>query len=399
MQSAYGVSKEDRTEIAVKKAYEQCLTRLENPSDICAGFIFWGSNHDAAVVSSTVHSLLPQIPVIGCSTDGEISGDGLSVDSICCMLLSSPRISAKATVVDSLTNQNSQTCGRSIAEQLKSEKSRILFLLPDGLTGNGSQIIRGAQKILGSQFIIAGGTAGDQGRFQQTWQISNGKAYSGALVGLMLESEAPLDIGFGVLSGWRPIGLAKEVTHAEGNIVYKIEDETTLDVYMTFLGEKGTQLPAIGVEYPFGLVDQSGCVDEQGLRMGEEYLLMRAPMSVNHNEGWVQFAAEIPQGSKIKMTMARSNDIIEASREAAKRATQNMQGKPEAVFFFSCMARKLVLGRRTNREIEVAQEMIGRDVPLIGFYTYGEIANCGEKKPTCRFHNETATFLCLREKG
>jgi hypothetical protein len=36
-------------------------------------------------------------------------------------------------------------------------------------------------------------------------------------------------------------------------------------------------------------------------------------------------------------------------------------------------------------------------VPLIGFYTYGEIANCGEKNPICRFHNETATFLALRE--
>ena len=74
-----------------------------------------------------------------------------------------------------------------------------------------------------------------------------------------------------------------------------------------------------------------------------------------------------------------------------------MSGPPDVALFFSCMARKVVLGRRTNREIEVAQEVFGRQVPMVGFYTYGEIANCGEKAPSCRFHNETATFLVMRE--
>jgi hypothetical protein len=193
------------------------------------------------------------------------------------------------------------------------------------------------------------------------------------------------------------MGVAKTVTEAVANTVYRIEDETALAVYSTFLGEKASQLPAIGVEYPFALVDESGLVDERGLREGEEYILLRAPMTVDREKGAVSFAAEIPQGAKIKMTRAKSDEIIDGSREAARRAMKSIGGKPDVVFFFSCMARKIVLGRRTNKEIEAAQEVFGTDVPLIGFYTYGEIANCGEKNPMCKFHNETATFLALRE--
>ena len=58
----------------------------------------------------------------------------------------------------------------------------------------------------------------------------------------------------------------------------------------------------------------------------------------------------------------------------------------------------MVLGRRTENEIDVARQVFGQDVPTVGFYTYGEIGNCGDINPMCRFHNETATFLALRER-
>ena len=125
--------------------------------------------------------------------------------------------------------------------------------------------------------------------------------------------------------------------------------------------------------------------------------LLRAPMSVDHSTGAVTFAGEIPEGARIKMTRAKSGDVIEGSKIAAQRAIENLGGEPDVVFFFSCMARKIVLGRRIGREIDTAQQIFGAEVPMTGFYTYGEIANCGDKDPICRFHNETATFLALRE--
>ena len=183
----------------------------------------------------------------------------------------------------------------------------------------------------------------------------------------MLESEKPIEVGYGVMSGWKPMGIAKEVTKAEGNVVHKIEGESALDVYSSYLGDKASQLPAIGVEYPFGLVDESGMVGVT-TKTGEPYILLRAPMAVDRASGAVSFAAEIPQGAKIKMTRAKTDDIISAAREAAARAARMLSGPAEVVMFFSCMARKIVLGRRTNLEITAAQESFGAATPLIGFY-------------------------------
>jgi hypothetical protein len=396
MRAAQAVSKTTSTREATREAANEAAARLGKDEPIVAAQVYFGVDHDAAIVAKAFAEAIPGVPFVGCSTDGEITGAGLSVDSVCVMLLASRNVKARAAVVAPLS-RDSHEAGAEIARRLKQQDDFALFLLPDGLTGNGSAIIRGAQTVVGQKFVIAGGTAGDRGRFAKTWQVCNGEAYTDALVGMMLSSSRPIEVGHGVMSGWRPMGIAKTVTHAEANTVYRIEDETALAVYSTFLGEKASQLPAIGVEYPFALVDESGVVDERGLREGEEYILLRAPMSVDRDKGAVSFAAEIPQGAKIKMTRAKSDEIIDGSREAARRAVKGLSGKPDIVFFFSCMARKVVLGRRTNKEIEAAQEAFGTDVPLIGFYTYGEIANCGEKNPICRFHNETATFLALRE--
>jgi hypothetical protein len=396
MRAAYGVSKQEGAVAATRDALDQALSRLGGNEHVFAAFVFWGVDHDATEIAETLRTKLPDVPTIGCSTDGEITSAGLSVDSVTLMLLASPRMRAKAHVIPNLS-EDSERAGIELAKALHDDEARVLMLLPDGLTGNGSAIIRGAQEILGRQFVIAGGTAGDRGRFVKTFQCADGKAHTDALIGLMLYSPTPLELGYGVMSGWRPIGIAKEVTHAEANTVYEIEGETALDMYSRFLGDKASQLPGIGVEYPFALVDRYGEVDTKGIREGESYFLMRAPMVVDREKGAVTFAAEIPQGSRIKMTRGKSDEVISASREAASRSLEGLGGPPDAVFFFSCMARKVVLGRRTNLEITAAQEVLGENTPMIGFYTYGEIANCGETFPMCRFHNETATFLAIRE--
>lgn len=396
MRAGHGLSRATDARTATREAFAEAFARVGSDEPLIAAHVYFGVDHDASVVAAALAEVAGNIPTIGSSTDGEITGAGLSVDSVCVFLIASRNVKAEALAAESL-GKDSFAASAAVARQLRTPNARVFFVLADGLTGNGSAVIRAAQEVLGTSFVIAGGTSGDRGRFVKTWQICNGVAYTDALVGMMLSSSSPLQVGFGVMSGWRPIGVAKVVTEAVANTVFRIEGETALDVYSSFLGEKASELPAIGVEYPFALVDDSGLVDERGLRDGEEYILLRAPMSVDRATGAVTFAAEIPQGAKVKMTRAKSDEIIEGSREAARRAVANLGGAPDAVFFFSCMARKIVLGRRTNKEIEAAQEVFGSDVPLIGFYTYGEIGNCGTKKPEARFHNETATFLALRE--
>ena len=62
--------------------------------------------------------------------------------------------------------------------------------------------------------------------------------------------------------------------------------------------------------------------------------------------------------------------------------------------FFSCAARKYLLGTRTGEEIGIVESVIGSQVPICGFYGYGEIGPPTTDDPS-QFHNETFISLIM----
>lgn len=369
--------------------------RLQDIDRPIAAILFTSADHPADALALAAEAQLPGVPLIGCTTSGEIGGEG--VGSVGLLVLTSAEVRARAAVASGF-GKSPFDAGLEIARKLHSRQARVLILFPDGLTGDGASLLRGAQEILGTRFVIAGAAAGDRGRFDRTWQICNGRAYSDAVVGLMLESDRPLGASFGVLSGWRALGTSKTVTRAEGNVVHAIDDRRALDLYDLYLGDKAARLPEIGAEYPLALVDDAGRVGERALHPGQDYHLLRTPLQVQRETGAVTFSASIPQGAQVKLARAHTGEVVEAAREAAARARRRLDGRPEAVLFFSSMAIRAVLGRRAGAELEAAREVFGAEVPLAGCYGYGEIANCGEDYPLARFHTGTASFLALRER-
>jgi sigma-B regulation protein RsbU (phosphoserine phosphatase) len=287
--------------------------------------------------------------------------------------------------------------GSEVATSLTADDAKVLLLFPDGLACDGTAIIQGAEEILGEKVVICGAAAGDNARFVQTYQVCDGELLSGAMPAMMLYSEGALEVGTGVMSGWRPIGVPKTVTEAEGNVVHRIGDETALNLYSRFLGEEASQLPAIDSEFPLGLIRDLEETEESSESSDDEYLLLRSPVSVDHEKGSVTFAAEVPEGAKVHLTMARTHDVVKGARAAAEKTRSSLSGAPDAVLFFSSVARQMVLGGHTSLEIEAAQSVFGAEVPMAGFYGYGEIGTSASAAQRCLFHNQTATFLALRE--
>jgi len=237
---------------------------------------------------------------------------------------------------------------------------------------------------LGERVPIAGGTAGDSGKFHRTWQFAGRKLLTDAAVAIGFSGN--FHLGTGVRSGWSPIGLAKKVTRASGNILYELNGEPALQVYERFLGKHAQNLPAVGVEYPLGLVGR--CLDDDH----QDYYLLRATMSVDRQRGSIQFAGEIPQGAVVHFTCGDSNSILAATTDAARLAGVELgDASPVMVFFYSCMARKIVLGQRTQEELDRVRKIFGDAVPVLGFYTYGEYSRISCDHPSL-LHNETATI-------
>ncbi len=321
---------------------------------------------------------------VGCTADGEISSSGFSFESAVLAGIATDQIRFQIASVSNI-GRDGDMAGKKLARGLPSD-SRHVQVLSDGLTGNGSAIARGLTSILGPHVPISGGAAGDARQFKQTWQFIGNRILSDSAVAISMTGN--FHVGTGVKSGWMPVGVPKKVTRARGNVVYEFDGQPALAVYRSYLGPWADKLPSVGVQFPFGIVDES-------LSLGEDPVL-RAAMAIDENEGSVTFAGEVPEGVTMQLASGGLKEsLLEASAEAARRAMIDLgASKPAMIFFYSCMARKILLGSHTGEETLRISSVVGRGVPMTGFYTYGEY--CPSKRDSgCQLHNETATVTVI----
>ena len=323
--------------------------------------------------------------IIGCTTDGEISSDGFRTDSAVLGGIVSDQIDFHLASVKDL-GQDCERAGITLAAKLP-ENVNYIQLFSDGLTGNGCAILRGLESVLDKTIPVCGGTAGDAGRFRRTWQFAGNRVFSNGAVAIGFSGN--FQVGTGASSGWSPIGLAKKVTRSVDNILYELNGEPALNVYERALGKHASKLPAVGVEYPLGLVTERGAEGEK------DYLLLRATMSVNRKEGAISLAGEIPEGSTVHICCGDSASLLEAAKKAGRLALADLEGRrPVMIFIYSCMARRLILGRQVEEEINCIREAVGPDLPVLGFYTYGEYGRIKKGGPN-RLQNETVTVSVI----
>ena len=196
--------------------------------------------------------------LIGCTTAGEISTDGFSVGSAVLGGIATDQISFETVAIQKIS-RDSEQAGRDIAKAFSDSVSYVQ-LFSDGITGNGCAILRGMESVFTKEIPVAGGTSGDAGKFLKTWQFKGDRVFTDSAVAIGFRGDFKL--GTGVWSGWSPIGLPKKVTRSSGNVLYELNGESALKVFERFLGKHARKLPAVGVEYPLGLIgpfeDSSG---------------------------------------------------------------------------------------------------------------------------------------------
>jgi hypothetical protein len=324
--------------------------------------------------------------IIGCTTYGEISGIGFSSGSAVLGGIATDRIDFRIASVEGVS-RDPEAAGRKLAGKLP-DSVQYVQVFSDGLTGDGCAILRGMSSHLGGHIPICGGAAADGDRFRRTWQFCGPELLSDAVVAIGFSGD--FRVGVGVQSGWSPIGIARRVTRSSGHVLYELDGRPALEVYERFFGKHAARLPMVGIEYPLGLLDRSDPLEDP-----DYSIILRASVSVNPQEGSVSFSGEIPEGSMVRLTCGDPKSTLEAVERAAGMALLDLGDcEPALVFFFSCMARRIVLGRRTHEEAERVRQQIGVDVPLLGFYTYGEFCPAKRGGPSL-LHNETATISIL----
>jgi hypothetical protein len=104
------------------------------------------------------------------------------------------------------------------------------------------------------------------------------------------------------------------------------------------------------------------------------------------------FAGDVPQGWSARLMWTSHERLTEGATEAAQACNRQ---PPQLAVAVSCVGRRLVMGTRAEEEVEAVLEVLGRNAPLIGFYSYGEIA---PKEGVCSLHNQTMTITTISEQ-
>lgn len=335
---------------------------------------------------------------IGCSTAGEITNEGPSEKSVIVMAIKSDQI----RFINGLgadIKADARTAGQRVAKEIKEktiDSLRTFVMLPDVLTGNGADIVRGVLDVLGENFPVVGGAAGDDFLFQKTYEYRDGEAVSGAVAGVGLSGK--FSFGMGVRHGWVPIGVPMKVTKSKGAVLYELNGKPAVSIYEDYFGAEAAvlrrePLARLAITYPLGIK-----VPDL-----DEYLI-RDAITVD-DKGAITCAAEIPEGSEIRLMIGSKEKAIEAAQDAARHLMKEFElqkSKPRFMLMFNCIAREKLFAQKAKEEIDAIMEIVGHDVPVLGFYTYGEQAPMGgetrdTQKIHSRFYNETVVLFAVGE--
>lgn len=356
-------------------------------------FLFSSVRYDQPEVVAGAFSAMPEgALLVGASAAGEITSGSTVFDAAAAMAIASDQMTWSVGVGGGV-RQDSFLAGAGAARAAVANAKdpiRLFMLIPDGLNGNGADIVRGAQSVLGERFPIIGGSAGDDYLFKQTWQYYQGEAITDSVIGIGFSGQ--FSFGFGVRHGWEPIGLPMKVTKSDGAVLKEVDGKPALEIYSGYFGKASAELirepiARMAYTYPLGM-----SVD------GSDEFLIRDPVIANE-KGEITMAAEIPEGTTVRLMFGDRDKAIAAARDAALTVRSQLEGHaPRAIFMFNCMARNRLLGVHCHEENEVVQSVIGADVPMAGFYTYGEQGPLlGKKDAQAYFHNETMTLMALGE--
>ncbi len=344
------------------------------------------SYFSAADFFKALRSQFPDSVMIGCSTAGEVTADG--VDDGTCTLTAlhfeKTRLIQAHTTLAGM--DDSHAAGERLARQLTDAELKTVLVFGPGLQINGSALVDGLAGILGESIPITGGLAGDGGAFTQTFTLGPDGVSDHAVVAVGL-CGAALRFGHGSFGGWEAFGPARKVTRCANNLLYELDGEPALDVYKRYLGEHANGLPASGLLFPFAMLSE----DHNAIG------LIRTILGVDETEGSLTLAGEIDPDGYLKLMHASTDKLVNGAESAAKAAAA-MVDKPDEslVILVSCVGRKLVMGNRVDEEVEAVGDVFGLQAVLTGFYSYGEISPFTPGS-LCKLHNQTMTITCLSE--
>ncbi len=362
------------------QGWDMSSPALEGKADVVLGFgdrfVVAGTDGLKALQEKYPESHVVILSTAGSFWDTQIEDDGIVVTAI---QMEKAAVELAAETLDPAAGLDPMV--DKLLADVRLDELRHVMVFSDGGMVNGSELSLVFNKRLPDGVGLSGGLAGDGTRFEETLVGLNEEPRAGRVVMLAFYGEA-LDIGCGSAGGWSCFGPEREVTRSEANVLHQLDGKPALDLYKLYLGEEAKTLPSGALRFPLWLQE-----DDKGREV------VRTILSIDEETGSMTFAGNVPEGSKVRFMRASYDDLVDGAEEAAEQA----EGPAELLIGVSCVGRRIVLGERTEEELEALREAWGEGPLMCGFYSYGELAPSG-REGLCQLHNQTMTLTRLTER-
>ena len=327
----------------------------------------------------------PYDQMVFASASGEISGTQVNDNSVVVTAIEFEKAAFLVERANILTlNKDSRELGSNLMARLPLTGLKHLFILTDANHVQVGALINGIESVLNQKVAITGGVCSDSPRFQRTVLSYNSTPIEGEVIVIGFYGES-LEITYASCGGWIPFGPERTITKCKGNVVHEFDDRPALKIYTDYLGSMAKKLPDPTVTFPLNITENS-----------EQRPVVRGIVSVDRSKNSITLAEDIALNSKAQLMTASVDSIVAGAHEAANMAMKNRMKKPQVALVVSCSGRKAVMQQRVEEEIEEVSYVFGEDVPVVGFYSAGELAPFHNEK-SCILHNQTMTLTLISE--
>lgn len=334
-----------------------------------------------------IQDLYKNSVISGCSSAGQMVDSSYTLGYCTVTAVQFDKTTLVQHSVEIPSVHESYKMGKELMRKFEFEGLKHILLFSEGMFINGDELIRGVVGELPEGVTVTGGLAGDNEHFKTTYVIDALGGFSTQAVSAIGFYGDSLKVSFAAVGGWDSFGIEREVTKAEGNIVFEIDGKPALELYKEYLGkEKSRELPGSALQFPISVRFTSN--DEP---------VIRTHHILDEEDKSITFSGNVYQGSKVRLMKANVDRLIDGAVTSAKNSKKDLgEHAIDFALIINCIGRKLVLKQYVDDEMEETLAVLGDNVPFSGFYSYGEIAPTA-KYTNCQLHNQTMTITLFSE--
>ena len=317
-----------------------------------------------------VHSNANCDELIGCSGMSVLTSAGEFEEepTLAVMVIRSDQLSA----VSFSARGTAAEVGEQIQKDIQAgrEDDALLVIFPDVRAVNPAELVKHIGDD-GTELPLVGAAVSGDATGAQMYHWRGEEATEGGLTGILLTGDFNTEIG--VAQGCQPVGRPREVTRAEGRVIFELDGEPALENF------KGTLqlLTQDDIRRSGGTVFVGIAMDPENRNPIRGDFLIRNLIGINEEHDALAVSEEVTEGQLVQFHLRNPNAAAEEIQVILTRLAEKTREHPPAFgLYFNCLGRGKGLYGVANHDIGVIQEKFP-GLPIIGFFGNSEFAPIG----------------------